>query len=518
MHQLRLFGPFRISRDDEALSLPVSKARSLLAYLVLFPRANCSRERLVDLLWPDAPPDRSHHRLSSLIYQIRHVLGAEWLITEDDQLHLNFANLWVDVIEFDRLVRRTDPAALTEAIALYTDDLLPDLYDDWLTVPRLERRECYITALETLVSLYERQNDLTSALRYARQVVMTEPLREENQQTYLRLLYRLGRRNEALAHYDALCRLLQQELAVAPLPETQAIVETIRRDASLARPLATSPDQRLDQSTPGLCLESEMAEQQGGSEFFAALARLDLGYLLVRQNRAADALPVLERAAAVFEACQAAQEWLRSRALLGLALWHTGERARAATIAAECWRTFLVSPPEGEEAQYTLWALWQLLETVGRPGDAHQVLAAAYITLQRHAALLDEPTSRRRFFEKAPLNHELAAAWLTYQAQTDYRTVALAHRDVPLGRRLTEADCVLVTWTLHAPEDDQVHNKCARRQAVLKRLLVEASVQDAAPTDDDLAQALGVSRRTVLRDMKALAQAGVALPTRKRKR
>lgn len=98
MHQLRLFGPFRISRDGEAISLPVTKARSLLAYLVLFPSANCSRERLVDVLWPDAPPERGHHRLSSLVYQIRHVLGADWLIADDAQLRLNFADLWVDSV------------------------------------------------------------------------------------------------------------------------------------------------------------------------------------------------------------------------------------------------------------------------------------------------------------------------------------------------------------------------------------------------------------------------------------
>jgi len=41
-------------------------------------------------------------------------------------------------------------------------------------------------------------------------------MREENQQTYLRLLGRLDRRNEALAHYDYPARLLRDKLDVAP--------------------------------------------------------------------------------------------------------------------------------------------------------------------------------------------------------------------------------------------------------------------------------------------------------------
>jgi predicted DNA-binding transcriptional regulator YafY len=51
---------------------------------------------------------------------------------------------------------------------------------------------------------------------------------------------------------------------------------------------------------------------------------------------------------------------------------------------------------------------------------------------------------------------------------------------------------------------------------VLQRLLYEAQAQGAAPTDDDLAAALDVSRRTVLRDMAALQAAGVAVQTRAR--
>jgi predicted DNA-binding transcriptional regulator YafY len=47
----------------------------------------------------------------------------------------------------------------------------------------------------------------------------------------------------------------------------------------------------------------------------------------------------------------------------------------------------------------------------------------------------------------------------------------------------------------------------ALRRARLERLLEEAQAQGAAPSSADLAHALGVSRRTVQRDLAALRRA-----------
>jgi predicted DNA-binding transcriptional regulator YafY len=75
-----------------------------------------------------------------------------------------------------------------------------------------------------------------------------------------------------------------------------------------------------------------------------------------------------------------------------------------------------------------------------------------------------------------------------------------------------------VRWSVSAPEDEVIPGKDQRRRHRLVRLLNEAEQQGAAPTDDDLAAALGVSRRTILRDMRALAVDMPIPATRKRKR
>lgn len=61
-----------------------------------------------------------------------------------------------------------------------------------------------------------------------------DPLRETSHQMYLRLLARLKRRSQALVHYEYVRQLLQNELGVEPLAETQVLVEAIRREAQTA--------------------------------------------------------------------------------------------------------------------------------------------------------------------------------------------------------------------------------------------------------------------------------------------
>ena len=99
--------------------------------------------------------------------------------------------------------------------------------------------------------------------------------------------------------------------------------------------------------------------------------------------------------------------------------------------------------------------------------------------------------------------------------------VELARLDAPLGRALASHERVIVRWTLHAGVEDMrvehMQGKIALRRARIIRLLAEARAQGAAPTDRELAQALGVSQRTIIADITALRAQGIACATRRRR-
>jgi DNA-binding SARP family transcriptional activator len=239
-----------------------------------------------------------------------------------------------------------------------------------------------------------------------------------------------------------------------------------------------------------------------------AWARHDLGALHLEQGRPSVAIPLLRSASGYWTDADNALRRAKSEACLGLALLDVGEPPDEAVDLAESGlRLFRSGDVRGELVQGWMWSLSRLLDRLGRRSEADELLDAAHSELRRQAATIADPDRRRGFFERVPLNRMIIAAVDARSGVSRVAIVRLASSAAPLGRRLKPEEFVVVQWTLDAAEDDAIADAADRRRHRLRRLLHEAATSDAAPTDDDLAGALGVSRRTILRDMEALGQA-----------
>ncbi|GAB4581708.1 MAG: AAA family ATPase [Anaerolineales bacterium] len=308
-------------------------------------------------------------------------------------------------------------------------------------------------------------------------------------------------------------------------PKARRQFQQARKDFEAVRASTALVDAAL-----GLVAEDEGDEHEALRLYRFALASIqpsegnyetpviqqDLGILLLKLEHPLEAIPLLEAAHATWLEQRDRLGQLRSGAYLGLAFLTIGNRSRAEEFAAHAWTEFQAGLPTGEKAQGWLWAVYQLFVTLGWM-QADTILRAAYAELQRQALAIQNVDLRRSFFTRVPLNRAIVAAYDQLQPVPRTKTVFLAHRAAPLGRALREDELVPVQWTILAPEDEAISDKTAQRQHRLKRLLTEAEARGAAPTDDDLAQALNVSRRTILRDMQILAEELPRPPTRKRK-
>ena len=137
---------------------------------------------------------------------------------------------------------------------------------------------------------------------------------------------------------------------------------------------------------------------------------------------------------------------------------------------------------------------------------AEEILANAYQQLMAQKFNINNEALERSFLENVAAHHEILLAYLemlTRQAGERIQ-VKLPRIDAPGGRPLREDEYISVTWTISAPEDQSIPGKAERRQCRLIRLLEEARSQGASPTHDHLAEALGVTRRTVERDLDHL--------------
>jgi len=247
------------------------------------------------------------------------------------------------------------------------------------------------------------------------------------------------------------------------------------------------------------------------------ILKFDIGSLLWKLGQVRKALPYLESVRTEWLARESDLDLLKCEAYLGLTLLALDEKVRAQELAERGWSAFQKGIPTGELPQGWLWGLYQLLTALDQKASAQAVLHSAYAELQRQASAIGNAEMRRSFFVRVPLNAEIVKAHDALHGVARVITVSLARKDVPLGRSLRDDEFVSVQWTVDAPEDEAFTDKAERRQHRLKRLLAESSTQNAAPTDDDLASALGVSRRTMLRDMQMLREEMIS-PTRKRKK
>ena len=72
---LQTLGGFRFSVDGrELVAPPTQKARALLAYLVWNPSTEFSRERIIELFWPECDPERGRSSLNTALWSIRRSL------------------------------------------------------------------------------------------------------------------------------------------------------------------------------------------------------------------------------------------------------------------------------------------------------------------------------------------------------------------------------------------------------------------------------------------------------------
>jgi predicted ATPase/DNA-binding SARP family transcriptional activator len=229
MLHIHLFGYLRLLVDGQPYRFQaLPKTTSLLAYLLLHRDEAVTREHLAYLLWDDVPEAEARANLRRHLHDLTRALPADagWLLRDARSVQWNpAAPVWLDIAEFERLCR--DTGRLTEAIALYTGDLLQALYDDWVAPERERLRALHLATLGRLIGRERERGDLDQAQVYARQLLSQDPLREDIVRDYMLLRHERGDRAGAMQLYQQFTARLAEELGVAPMPETRAVYEQI---------------------------------------------------------------------------------------------------------------------------------------------------------------------------------------------------------------------------------------------------------------------------------------------------
>jgi DNA-binding SARP family transcriptional activator len=257
--EFRLLGPLEVLAEGTPVSLGTPQQRALLVLLLLNANEVVSRDRLIDELWGENPPETAAKLVQVYVSRLRKALepdrtgGGDVLVTQAPGYMLRVSPDELDVNRFERLVEEGQKALvegtpgeaaarLREALALWRGPALADFVFEPFAeadVGRLE--ELRLAALEGRIEadLALGRTDLVGELET---LIARNPLRERLRGQLMLALYRSGRQSEALEAYRETRRTLVEEVGVEPDPALQRLEQAIlKQDPALDAPEAPSP-------------------------------------------------------------------------------------------------------------------------------------------------------------------------------------------------------------------------------------------------------------------------------------
>ena len=239
--RLTTLGAARVhSGETDFPDLPAQRLRfALLLYLAV--ERDVAREEVVAMFWPDRDTARGKHALRQMLYELRQVLGEDWIDMRRDRIVVSAA---VDALEFESAVEEGRAA---DALTLYGGPFLHGFaldnrsFEAWADRRRGHLARLHRRVQRDQIAALVAAGRADEALNAARHWVELDPLDDEAAHTLIERLAGAGQRTAALQYYDNYVRQLEAELDVEPLEETQALVASIRNGEAVV-PSMGQPD------------------------------------------------------------------------------------------------------------------------------------------------------------------------------------------------------------------------------------------------------------------------------------
>ncbi|GAB4575744.1 MAG: hypothetical protein Kow0077_28750 [Anaerolineae bacterium] len=240
---IEALGGLRFTLD----SVPVEGFQSrseqaLLVYLVSTAMPQ-SRAILAELLWPERDSAQSMANLRRALSNLRKLLPDVLHITRQTVSFAPECEVVFDVARFEQRLagyeQDADVEALSAALGLYHDGFLKSFtidsadFEDWALLEQERLHVAAIEAFDALIRLQEIAGEYKRAVTSANRLLQHDPLREQSHRHLMRLLVLSGDRRAALAHFELLKTLLDEEYGLPPEPETEALIQRIRSNAGL---------------------------------------------------------------------------------------------------------------------------------------------------------------------------------------------------------------------------------------------------------------------------------------------
>jgi DNA-binding SARP family transcriptional activator/TolB-like protein/Tfp pilus assembly protein PilF len=210
--------------DGRLVTIRGRKSRAILAFLVSHPHEHVTRERLIQLLWPDRGIAQARGSLRQSLVEIRRT--APGVIVSDHE------HVWLDTTRLGP-VEIADDCSPTEQLFDDLDGITAE-FDDWLRCERATEASEKWAQLQQSVEDRLKGGRGASALPLIERMQRIDPYNEEWLRLAMRADAQAGHSAGIQTRFRELDQLLKNDLGVSLSPQTRALHDELLRD--LAKP------------------------------------------------------------------------------------------------------------------------------------------------------------------------------------------------------------------------------------------------------------------------------------------
>jgi len=263
MHKVEFLGKARIWHDDTWQPIPADKRGALLLYLAV--QGNwVTRDELTFVFWPDTNTKTAKANLRQILRRTKLLPFAVTLESEGQQIRWRVET---NLDTFQKAIKANDWVSASEIYNghLAQDFAIPDAagFMAWLDLERSELEHTWQQAITHCSELLAQTDRHAQAATLIKKVWRLNSFDETLLQSYMKQATLAGNSDTALKVYKEFKKLLESDLQLEPLEDTQHLAEQIKLGdfSSEEIPLTTTSNTlELASNTTFLGREKNLAE------------------------------------------------------------------------------------------------------------------------------------------------------------------------------------------------------------------------------------------------------------------
>ncbi len=218
--------------NGEPIRFRTRKHLALLVFLSVEPRVRHRRERLADLLWPDASPAEGRHSLATALSVIRAKVGIRTFETSRDTVRLLAPDLSVDLERLARGEVLGDDTTPPLEVGGFLDEFEVGKSPEFMLWRDLQRARWFPSIRQAFIVLMDRcrrTGDFTRIEPLADRLLVLDDLSEDAIRAKMEGRAFAGDRLSSIRIFQAWRQRLAEELGATPSPLVEGMALRLRQ-------------------------------------------------------------------------------------------------------------------------------------------------------------------------------------------------------------------------------------------------------------------------------------------------